>query len=73
VKDHPACAKAWAANPQAPYHWTELNIRDAAGRHRELIPDGKLCSAGRGKYAAFDRTVTWPATTLRPDLTASTC
>ncbi|MBM3665576.1 MAG: hypothetical protein FJW92_07275, partial [Actinobacteria bacterium] len=67
AKDHPACADAWAANPQALYDWTEVNIRDAAGRHRELIPDGKLCSAGRDKYAAFDRTVTWPATTLRPD------
>ncbi|MFZ6029369.1 MAG: cellulose binding domain-containing protein [Chloroflexota bacterium] len=39
---------------QALYDWNEVNIRDAAGQHRALIPDGQLCSAGREKYAAFD-------------------
>jgi endoglucanase len=65
---NPACARAWQANPQALYDWTEVNIPDAAGRHRLLIPDGKLCSAGREKYAAFDNPSTqWPATRLKPD------
>ena len=44
-----------------------MNIGDADGRHRELIPDGELCSAGRDKYAAFDRPGAWPVTELRPN------
>ncbi len=58
------CARAWQANPQALYDWMEVNIGDAAGRHRELIPDGRLCSAGRAKYAAFDEPGEWPVTRL---------
>ncbi len=35
----------------------------SGGRHRELIPDGKLCSAGRDKYRGLDLQRTdWPAT-----------
>ncbi len=64
--DAPACAAARAANPQALYDWMEVNIGDAAGRHRALIPDGTLCSAGRSKYAAFDAPAAWPTTHLRP-------
>jgi len=64
--DDPVCVTARAANPQALYDWMEVNIGNAAGRHRELIPDGRLCSAGRDKYAAFDRPAAWPSTTLRP-------
>ena len=63
-----ACARAWRADPQALYDWTEVNIPDAAGRHHRLIPDGKLCSAGREKYSAFDAPSTqWPVTHLKPD------
>jgi molecular chaperone HtpG len=47
------CAAAWQANPQALYDWTEVNQPAADGNHQALIPDGKLCSAGRDKYAAF--------------------
>lgn len=47
------------------YDWNEVNLADAAGRHRELIPDGKLCSAGRDKYAGLDQArAGWPASTL---------
>ncbi|MFB4195544.1 lytic polysaccharide monooxygenase auxiliary activity family 9 protein, partial [Streptomyces carpaticus] len=47
------------------YDWNEVNLADAAGRHRELIPDGALCSAGRDKYAGLDRArADWPASTL---------
>jgi chitin-binding protein len=65
--DNPLCAAAWQANSQAVYDWMEVNIGDADGRHEELIPDGKLCSAGRDKYAAFDRPGDWPLTRLTPN------
>ncbi|MEM9563040.1 MAG: lytic polysaccharide monooxygenase [Actinomycetota bacterium] len=65
--DNPMCAQAWSTNSQALYDWMEVNIGDAAGRHRQLIPDGRLCSAGRAKYAAFDRPGAWPTTALRTD------
>ncbi|MFI9465349.1 lytic polysaccharide monooxygenase auxiliary activity family 9 protein [Streptomyces xiamenensis] len=49
------------------YDWNEVNLADAAGRHRELIPDGKLCSAGRDKYAGLDQArADWPASELAP-------
>ncbi|WP_338316393.1 lytic polysaccharide monooxygenase [Streptomyces bohaiensis] len=37
------------------YDWNEVNIADANGRHRDIIPDGELCSAGRDKYAGLDQ------------------
>jgi chitin-binding protein len=47
------------------YDWNEVNLADAAGRHRQLIPDGKLCSAGRDKYRGFDQPrADWPGTSL---------
>jgi len=59
------CALAWKANAQALYDWMEINILDADGRHRELIPDGELCSAGREKYEALDTpSLNWPTKTL---------
>jgi predicted carbohydrate-binding protein with CBM5 and CBM33 domain len=66
-RDAPPCAAAWKANPQALYDWMEVNLGDVAGRHRERIPDGHLCSAGREKYAAFDAPgAAWPATPIQP-------
>lgn len=65
--DNPMCAAAWDANAQALYDWMEVNIADADGHHRDLIPDGELCSAGRDKYAALDRPGDWPLTELRPN------
>src|SRR5436190_9122460 len=61
-----ACRAALAAGgSQAFYDWPEVNILDAAGRHRAIIPDGQLCSAGRAKYQGFDLPrADWPATTL---------
>ena len=62
-----ACRDAIAAGGTQPlYDWNEVNIRDAAGRHREIIPDGQLCSAGRAKYAAFDQPRQDWATTIMP-------
>ncbi|HZG04876.1 MAG TPA: lytic polysaccharide monooxygenase [Streptomyces sp.] len=62
--DSAACKAAVAASgTQAFYDWNEVNIGDAAGRHRQIIPDGKLCSAGRDKYKGLDLPrADWPAT-----------
>jgi chitin-binding protein len=66
--DTVACREAiTAGGTQALYDWNEVNIRDAADRHREIIPDGKLCSAGRDKYAAFDQPRSDWATTIMPN------
>ncbi|MGW5421057.1 lytic polysaccharide monooxygenase auxiliary activity family 9 protein [Streptomyces sp. NPDC003943] len=61
-----ACRAAVAASgTQAFYDWNGVNIGNAAGRHRELIPDGKLCSAGNDKYRGLDLArPDWPATRL---------
>ncbi|MDK1475673.1 lytic polysaccharide monooxygenase [Streptomyces sp. 549] len=61
-----ACKAAVAASgTQAFYDWNEVNIGDAAGRHRQIIPDGKLCSAGRDKYKGLDLPrADWPASSL---------
>jgi chitin-binding protein len=64
--DSAACKAAVALGGTQPlYDWNEVNIANAAGRHKELIPDGRLCSAGRDKYGAFDvARADWPATRL---------
>lgn len=61
-----ACKAAVAASgTQAFYDWNEVNIGDAAGRHRQIIPDGKLCSAGRDKYRGLDLArADWPASPI---------
>ncbi|MGV9316250.1 lytic polysaccharide monooxygenase auxiliary activity family 9 protein [Streptomyces sp. NPDC003691] len=47
------------------YDWNEVNIANANGRHQEIIPDGKLCSANRVKYRALDWARSdWPATSV---------
>ncbi|MFH0518687.1 lytic polysaccharide monooxygenase [Streptomyces sp. M41] len=56
-----------ASGKQAFYDWNEVNIPNASGRHRQLIPDGALCSAGRDKYKGLDLPrADWPATAVRP-------
>lgn len=50
-----ACKAAVASSgTQAFYDWNEVNIAAAAGNHRSIIPDGRLCSAGRDKYKGLD-------------------
>jgi predicted carbohydrate-binding protein with CBM5 and CBM33 domain len=63
-----ACKAAVAASgTQAFYDWNEVSLLEAGGRHRQLIPDGKLCSAGREKYRGLDLPrADWPATQVRP-------
>ncbi|GLZ37638.1 lytic polysaccharide monooxygenase [Actinokineospora sp. NBRC 105648] len=61
-----ACKAAVAVGQSWPlYDWDEVNLANANGRSREIIPDGKLCSAGRDKYKGLDLPrADWPATTL---------
>lgn len=63
-----ACKAAIAvAGTQPFYDWNEVNLLTAAGRHRELIPDGRLCSAGREKYRGLELLRTdWPAKRVSP-------
>ncbi|MEV6471149.1 lytic polysaccharide monooxygenase [Streptomyces sp. NPDC051657] len=61
-----ACRAAVAAGgTQALYDWNGVNIANAAGKHRELIPDGKLCSAANDKFKGLDLPrADWPATAM---------
>ncbi|GJF30193.1 chitin-binding protein [Kitasatospora sp. NE20-6] len=61
-----ACAAAIAhGGTQAVYDWNGVRIGDAGGRHREIIPDGRLCSAGNAEFAGLDLArADWPATSL---------
>jgi chitin-binding protein len=63
---NPACQAAIAIGGTQPvYDWNEVNIANAAGQHRQIIPDGRLCGAGRDKYWGFDQPRSdWPATML---------
>ncbi|MFE1898585.1 lytic polysaccharide monooxygenase [Streptomyces yangpuensis] len=58
-----ACKAAVAASgTQAFYDWNAVNIANAAGNHRALIPNGQLCSAGNDKYQGLDLARgDWPA------------
>ncbi|MER5866887.1 lytic polysaccharide monooxygenase [Kitasatospora sp. NPDC002040] len=61
-----ACKAAIAyGGTQAMYDWNGVRIGDAAGRHRQLIPDGRLCSANAAEFVGLDLPRTdWPATNL---------
>ena len=61
-----ACKAAVAASGvQAFYDWNAVNIANAAGNHKALIPDGKLCSAGNDKYKGLDLArADWPSSKL---------
>ncbi|MEU4876125.1 lytic polysaccharide monooxygenase [Streptomyces sp. NPDC021608] len=62
-----ACRAAVAAGgTQALYDWNGVRVGDAAGRHRELIADGRLCSAGNAEFKGLDLArADWPATSVR--------
>ncbi|MFE2814021.1 lytic polysaccharide monooxygenase [Streptomyces nigra] len=61
-----ACKAAVAAGgTQALYDWNGIRIGDAGGRHQELIPDGKLCSANNAEFKGLDLARSdWPATSV---------
>jgi predicted carbohydrate-binding protein with CBM5 and CBM33 domain len=45
--------------------WDNLRLPDVDGRDREVVPDGKLCSAGLSRYQGLDLPrEDWPVTTL---------
>lgn len=62
-----ACKAAVAASGTQPfYDWNGVRIGEAAGRHRRLIPNGKLCSAGDPAFRGLDLPRSdWPSTKLR--------
>ncbi|MFJ4865795.1 lytic polysaccharide monooxygenase [Streptomyces sp. NPDC088748] len=61
-----ACKAAVASSgAQAFYDWNAVNIANAAGKHRTLIPNGRLCSAGNEKYRGLDLArADWPASPM---------
>ncbi|MET9605798.1 lytic polysaccharide monooxygenase [Streptomyces sp. NPDC006512] len=61
-----ACKAAVAASgAQAFYDWNAVNIANAAGQSKSLIPDGQLCSAGNAKYKGLDLPrADWPASPM---------
>ncbi|MFD0006461.1 lytic polysaccharide monooxygenase [Streptomyces sp. NPDC127178] len=61
-----ACKAAVAAGgTQALYDWNGIRIGNAGGRHQELIPDGKLCSANSEAFKGLDLArADWPATSV---------
>lgn len=61
-----ACRAAVAAGgTQALYDWNGIRIGDANGRHQQLVPDGRLCSAGNEEFKGLDLPrADWPATAV---------
>ncbi|MFD0418236.1 lytic polysaccharide monooxygenase [Streptomyces sp. NPDC127108] len=54
-----------AGGTQALYDWNGVNIANAAGKSKQIIPDGKLCSAGNDKYKGLDLPrADWPSSRL---------
>ncbi|MFN8600152.1 MAG: lytic polysaccharide monooxygenase [Candidatus Binatia bacterium] len=56
IENHqdPACrAAVEAGGKQALYDWNGMRQASADGRHRELIPDGQLCSGGNPDFAGL--------------------
>jgi uncharacterized repeat protein (TIGR01451 family) len=66
IPKNPACADAVAAGGTQPlYDWYGVLRSNGAGQTRGFIPDGKLCSGGFDKYAAYDAPrADWPATNV---------
>ncbi|WP_432047539.1 lytic polysaccharide monooxygenase auxiliary activity family 9 protein [Streptomyces asiaticus] len=60
-----ACRAARAANGPEAADWDNLRIAGVAGKDRERIPDGKLCSGGLEPYRGLDLPrADWPSTRL---------
>ncbi|WP_240972905.1 lytic polysaccharide monooxygenase auxiliary activity family 9 protein [Nonomuraea composti] len=63
-----ACrAAVRASGGVLPRAWDDLRVPDVAGRDRQVIPDGKLCSGGLPAFKGLDLArADWPATQVRP-------
>ncbi|EXU63002.1 chitin-binding protein [Streptomyces sp. PRh5] len=60
-----ACRAARAVNGPEAADWDNLRIAGVAGKDRERIPDGKLCSGGLEAYRGLDLPrADWPSTRL---------
>ncbi|WP_106176961.1 lytic polysaccharide monooxygenase [Prauserella shujinwangii] len=63
---NPACAAAVAAGGKTPlWNWFGNLLSDAGGRHREIIPDGKLCGPSPTFDAYNAPHPDWPTTTVQ--------
>ncbi|WP_443056100.1 lytic polysaccharide monooxygenase auxiliary activity family 9 protein [Streptomyces sp. IBSBF 3136] len=62
-----ACRAAIAANGAPFTAWDNLRVAGVAGRDRQVIPDGRLCSGNLPAYRGLDLARRdWPATRLTP-------
>lgn len=69
--DQPRSAACQAAREaggiQQVHDWNGVRIGNAAGNHRNLVPDGKLCSAGSANFRGLDLArADWPRTFIAP-------
>jgi predicted carbohydrate-binding protein with CBM5 and CBM33 domain len=64
---NPACAAAVEEGGKTPlWNWFGNLLSDAGGRHREIIPDGKLCGPSPTFDAYNAPHPDWPTTTVQP-------
>jgi len=62
-----ACGAAVSANGAPFTAWDNLRVAGVAGRDRQVIPDGRLCSGNLPAYRGLDLPrADWPATRLTP-------
>ena len=63
---NPICAEMLAQAGNYPfYNWFGNLLSNSAGRHREVIPDGKLCGPGEAFDFVNTPSVHWPTTSLQ--------
>lgn len=55
----PMCANAWQTEPQAMWNWNGIFKENVGGRHEQVIPNGKLCSADNPLYDAANTPGAW--------------
>lgn len=64
----PACrAHVQQFGTQAFYNWNGVNQANAAGNHRAVVPDGKLCSGNNAMFQGLDAVRDWHAQPIAPD------
>ncbi|NKZ09099.1 lytic polysaccharide monooxygenase [Actinomadura latina] len=60
-----ACRAAAKVSGSALAEWDELRVPNVRGRDRQMIPDGRLCSAGIERFRGLDLPrADWPASRL---------
>jgi chitin-binding protein len=64
--DAPVCQAARAAGGGGEIDWPNLRLPNVNGRDRDVVPDGRLCSAGKPEFAGLDLVRSdWPVTSLK--------